>query len=102
MAELLEYGERAETYAQWSARWGIAREEFSAEALRVASELEEMVNGSAIPDGKVDESLGLIAKYRELAPQDRIRFWHDHLSSLDADERDEFYRQSKDGRTWPA
>lgn len=100
--QLEEYGERAETYARWTAHWGMATEEFTAESLRVADELEQMVKENAVPENKVARSLELISKYRELAPQDRIRFWRDHISALDADERTEFNFRNRGGQSWQA
>jgi len=97
IAELEEYGERADTYARWSAHWGVAMEEYTAESLRLASELEQMVKENAVPEDKIEQSLELIGKYRELAPQDRIRFWRDHIFTLDAEERIEFNLRNSGG-----
>ena len=89
--ELEEYGERAETYAKWSAYWEVAMKEFELDTLRIASELEELIKDGGVPQAEVEGSAHLIDKYRKLADEDRLEFWREHIRALGEEERRDFH-----------
>lgn len=92
-SELEEYGERIETYARWSAYWGVCLDEDTEETLTMALNLEQKIANSEVPDSDIENCQQLIDKLRGLTEQNRTAFWREHILALTSEEREEFYRE---------